>query len=65
MNPQDIEQSDNQPSAQTDQSNQQDLGFGSSWTSRKGRFINKDGSFNIKRIGGGFEQYHLYHFKQG
>ena len=61
MNPQDIEQSDNQPSAQTDQSNQQDLGFGSSWTSRKGRFINKDGSFNIKRIGGGFEQYHLYH----
>ena len=49
------------PKASTDDSNYQDLGFGSSWTSRKGRFIKKDGSFNIKRIGGGFDEFNLYH----
>lgn len=50
-----------EPTVATDGSKYQDLGFGSRWTSRKGRFIKKNGSFNINRVGGGLDEFNLYH----
>lgn len=37
-----------------------DLGFSSSATFNSRRFINKDGSFNVMRVGKGYQQLHLY-----
>jgi|AntRauTorckE5430_2_1112549.scaffolds.fasta_scaffold03681_3 inward rectifier potassium channel len=41
-------------------SDNEDLGFGSKWTNRVGRFIKPDGEFNIIKSGGNWRDLHLY-----
>lgn len=49
-----MEASNNQPH------NEEDLGFGKKLSSRRSRLINKDGSFNARRTGGGLGAIHPY-----
>jgi inward rectifier potassium channel len=41
-------------------SDNEDLGFGSKWTNRVGRFIKPNGEFNVIKSGGNWRDLHLY-----
>lgn len=50
------------PPQQAEPQDQSDLGFGDQISLRTKRLINKDGSFNVRRVGGGLRDIHPYQF---